>query len=144
LNKVRYLADVNVLIALLDEDHVRHATVASWFDGSAQDEFGVCAFTESGFLRVATNPKAGMHSIDNAMDALASLNNHAGYRFWPILEGWVALVEPFLERVYGHQQITDAYLLGLAVKEGGVLVTLDKGIRYLAGPRYSQSVLVLE
>jgi toxin-antitoxin system PIN domain toxin len=141
---VKYLADVNVLIALMDEDHIHHKIVAKWFDASAEDEFGVCAFTETGFLRVTTNPKTGSHSIEEALDAQASLNNHAGYRFWPMTEGWASLVEPFCERVFGHQQITDAYLLGLAVKEGGVLVTLDKAIRYMAGTQHSGHVLVLE
>ena len=144
MRKVKYLADVNVLIALLDEDHFHHKLVAKWFESSNEDEFGVCVFTEAGFLRVTTNPKAGSRSLEGALEALASLDNHAGYRFWPMTEGLVALVEPFLERVYGHQQITDACLLGLAVKEGGVLVTLDKGIRYMAGTRYSKNVLVLE
>jgi len=144
LSKVKYLADVNVLIALLDEDHIHHQIVARWFDASAHDEFGVCAFTETGFLRVTTNPKAGLHSIAEALDALKSLQSHAGYRFWPKAESWVALVEPFHERVHGHQQITDAYLLGLAVKEGGVLVTMDKAVRYLAGEKHRKSVLVLE
>jgi toxin-antitoxin system PIN domain toxin len=141
---VKYLADVNVLIALMDEDHIHRKIVAKWFDASAEAEFGVCAFTETGFLRVTTNPKAGSHSIEEALDALASLNNHAGYRLWPMAEGWAALVEPFRERVFGHQQITDAYLLGLAVKEDGVLVTLDKGILYMAGTQYRENVLVLE
>lgn len=144
MSKVKYLADVNVLIALLDEDHIHHTIVTKWFDASAQDEFGVCTFTETGFLRVTTNPKAGLNSIEEALDALASLNNHAGYRFWPMAEGWAKLVEPFRERVFGHQQITDAYLLGLAVKEDGVLVTMDKAIGYLAGVKYAKNVLVLE
>ena len=144
MHRVKYLADVNVLIALMDEDHIHHKRVAKWFDASDEDEFGVCAFTETGFLRVTTNPKAGSHSIEEALDALASLNNHAGYRLWPMAEGWAALVEPFRERVFGHQQITDAYLLGLAVKEDGVLVTLDKGILYMAGTQYRENVLVLE
>ena len=61
-----------------------------------------------------------------------------------MVEGWAVTVEPFRARVFGHQQITDAYLLGLAVKEGGVLVTLDKGIRYIAGEKYARNVLVLE
>ncbi len=144
MSKVKYLADVNVLIALLDEDHIHHTLVVSWFDASVQEELGVCGFTEAGFLRVTTNPKVGPHSIEDALDALASLNNHAGYRFWPITEGWAVIAAPFRERVFGHQQITDAYLLGLAIKENGVLVTMDKAIRFLAGVKYSRNVLVLE
>jgi toxin-antitoxin system PIN domain toxin len=132
------------LIALLDEDHIHHQIASRWFDASAHDEFGVCAFTEAGFLRVTTNPKTGSNSIEEALDALQSLDNHAGYRFWPISEGWDSLATPFGARVFGHQQITDAYLLGLAVKEGGVLVTLDKPVQYLAGVKYAESVLVLE
>jgi hypothetical protein len=58
--------------------------------------------------------------------------------------GWTALGAPFQHRVFGCQQITDAYLLGLAVKENGVLVTLDKAIKILAGPQHSKNVLVLE
>ncbi len=144
MRKVKYLADVNILIALLDEDHIHHKLVLKWFDASDEDEFGVCAFTEAGFLRVTTNPKAASNTIETALDALASLNNHAGYRFWPISEGWSSLAAPFIERVFGHQQITDAYLLGLAVKEDGVLVTMDKAIQYMAGIEYSKNVLVLE
>jgi hypothetical protein len=75
---------------------------------------------------------------------LAALTSHPGYRFWPITAGWATLAAPFQERVFGHQQITDAYLLGLAVKENGVLVTLDKAIKFLAGSRYSKNVLILE
>ena len=61
-----------------------------------------------------------------------------------MVEGWATLAAPFRERVFGHQQITDAYLLGLAVREGGVLVTMDKAIRYMAGTQYGKHVLVLE
>lgn len=60
------------------------------------------------------------------------------------MDDWVTLTAPFLERVFGHQQITDAYLLGLAVKEGAVLVTMDKGIRFPAGTQYGENVLLLE
>jgi hypothetical protein len=75
---------------------------------------------------------------------LADLARHPGYRYWPITANWIALVAPFRERVFGHQQINDAYLLGLAVKEKGILVTLDKAIKFLAGAKYSKNVLVLE
>jgi predicted nucleic acid-binding protein len=50
----------------------------------------------------------------------------------------------FAARISGHQQITDAYLLGLAIKEDGVLVTFDRGIKYMAGAEFSRNVLVLE
>ena len=143
LSKPRYLLDVNVLIALTDPDHVHHRTVAKWFDSPGLD-WGLCAFSVAGFLRFSSNPNAGAYSVEEATQVLADLVNYPGYRFWPISTGWATLAAPFLQRVFGHQQITDAYLLGLAVKEGGVLVTMDKGIKYLAGAQYSKNVLLLE
>jgi uncharacterized protein len=144
LRKTKFLIDINVLIALTDEGHVHHTMARDWFDTSGNRDWGVCAFTEAGFLRVAANPRIGSLSVQEASWALDKLSERAGYRFWPMVKGWSALVEPFRERVHGHQQITDAYLLGLAVAEGGVLVTLDKAIRYLAGTQYSGNLLVLE
>lgn len=142
--RAKYLADVNVLIALTNEGHIHHTIVKEWFDTLGHRDWGVCAFTEAGFIRIAANPKLGSLSVEEATWVLARLSKRAGYRFWPIKEGWASLVEPFAERVFGHQQITDAYLLGLAVKEGGVLVTMDKAIQYMAGSKYSKNVLVLE
>lgn len=143
MNKVKHLLDVNVLVALTELKHIHHGMVTNWFDAPGLD-WGLCAFTEAGFLRVAMNPKLGSYSLEEATQVLAVLAKRPGYRFWPLATGWKALAAPFRERIYGHQQITDAYLLGLAVKESGVLVTLDKAIRHMAGPHYGKHVLVLE
>lgn len=144
MSKLKYLADVNVLIALTDAEHAHHTRAVQWFDASGHRDWGVCALTEAGFLRITSNPKVGSYSIEDATETLAALIDHPGYRFWPINDHWATLAAPFIARVFGHQQITDAYLLGLAIKEGGVLVTMDKGIRYLAGPEFSSNVLILE
>jgi len=78
------------------------------------------------------------------MAILQALKGYPGYRYWEINESWVTLTAPFAARIFGHQQVTDAYLLGLAIKEKGVLVTFDKGIRRMAGAEFSQNVLLLE
>lgn len=143
MSKAKHLLDVNVLIALLNKDHVHRGLVLKWFDDPGLD-WGVCPLTEAGFLRVATNPKFGSRTMAAAAAILADLATHPGYRFWPVTVGWATLAAPFTERIFGHQQVTDAYLLGLAVKEAGVLVTLDKAILYLAGPQHSKHVLLLE
>ena len=139
----RYLLDVNVLIALTEEAHVHHRAVTKWFATPGLD-WGVCAFSEAGFLRLTANPKVGKLTVEEAAKVLATIARHPGYRFWPITTGWATLAAPFHERVFGHQQIADAYLLGLAVRHNGVLVTLDTAIKYLAGPKYGRNVLVLE
>lgn len=143
MSKLKFLLDVNVLFALAEPAHVHHRTVMKWFNTPSLD-WGLCAFSEAGFLRVATNPKSGSYTVEDAAEVLKGLATHPGYRYWPITAGWLTLAAPFRERVFGHQQITDAFLLGLAVKEHGVLVTLDKAFKFLAGERYSKHLLVLE
>jgi hypothetical protein len=114
-----------------------------WFRTPGLD-WGLCAFSEAGFLRVSSNPSVGGLRLGEAGQILGALAELAGYRFWPIASGWASLAAPFSDRVFGHQQITDACMLGLAINENGVLVTLDKAIRYMAGPQLSKHVLVLE
>lgn len=144
MTEAAYLLDVNVLFALTEEEHEHHALVMKWFESSSPGSWGVCPFTEAGFLRLATHPRVGAHAMEEAIGMLASVASFPGYRFWPITDPWTALTRPFSARLFGHQQVTDAYMLGVAVKERGVLVTLDRAIRYLAGPEYGENVLLLE
>jgi toxin-antitoxin system PIN domain toxin len=137
------LLDVNTLVALFDPGHIHHRVAARWFSPPGI-QWGVCAFSEAGFLRVSTNSAVGNRTLEQATDLLKGFVNDPYYRFWPINASWTSLPEPLHGRIYGHQQITDAYLLGLAIKENGILVTLDKAIRHMAGPRYAKHVLVLE
>ncbi len=74
---------------------------------------------------------------------LERLGRRPGYSFQPISAEWQALTAPFSKRIHGHNQVTDAYLLGLAVQEGLVLTTFDKGLLHLAG-EHERHVLVLE
>jgi uncharacterized protein len=56
----------------------------------------------------------------------------------------VALTAPFAARIRGHQQVTGAFLLGLAIREDGILVTFDRGLKYLAGQEFRRNLLVLQ
>ncbi len=141
-----YLLDLNALIALADPDHLHYQAMQDWFDSSGNQDWGVCPLTEAGFIRVTTNPayRGPNRTVAQAAAILAEFARHPGYRYWPIAHSWSVVTQPFSKRIFGHQQITDAYLLGLAVKEGGILLTFDKGIRYMAGTDYSPNLLVLE
>lgn len=141
-----YLLDVNVLIALADVEHEHFPAAVRWFDSDGYRDWGVCPLTEVGFARVTTNPVMGSHirTVDQAAQVLAVNATKPGYRFWPMTESWAPLTSPFASRIFGHQQVTDAYLLGLAVKENGVLVTFDRALKYLAGDEFRANLLVLE
>jgi toxin-antitoxin system PIN domain toxin len=142
----RNLLDLNVLIALADQRHDRHQSARYWFTSSGKENWGLCPLTEAGFLRITTSPafRAGPRTVERAIAILQSLKGLQGYLYWEIRESWVNLAAPFAARISGHQQITDAYLLGLAIKEDGVLVTFDRGTRYLAGPEFRRNLLILE
>jgi toxin-antitoxin system PIN domain toxin len=137
-----FLLDVNVLVALVEEEHLHHKKAVHWFKTAGRD-WGMCAFSEAGLLRSLVNPVIGNITVEEASAVLASLASHPGYRYWAVSCGWAELTAPFRERIFGHQQIADAYLLGLAVRRNGILVSMDKGMKYLAGPKFSHNVLLL-
>jgi uncharacterized protein len=145
LTKKKYLLDLNTLIALAEPDHEFHKAAGSWFQAEGKENWGVCPLTEAGFVRITAHPKfrPATRTIQQATAILASFAEHPGYRYWPIADSWATLTAPFASRIFGHQQVTDAYLLGLAIKEHGVLVTFDAGFHVLAGGEHSKNLRVL-
>ena len=139
----RYLLDVNVFVALVSEDHIHHQLVTTWFNTPGL-RWAICPFTEAGFLGNATAPRPGQITMSEATAVLARMAQQPGYHYEPIAADWPTLCSPFFSRLYGTKQVTDAYLLGLALREGFVLVTMDKAIPHLAGTEHAQHVLLLE
>jgi toxin-antitoxin system PIN domain toxin len=140
------LLDLNVLIALLEPGHEHHQKVQNWFNSSRRGIFCVCPLTETGFVRLTANPsfRPGPRTVPHAIAVLQALKGHPDYLYMSIEKSWVETTVRFARRIVGHQQVTDAYLLGLAISEDGILVTFDKGILHLAGQEFSRNVLVIE
>lgn len=142
--KPTYLLDVNLLLALADQNHSRHSQVLGWF--SAHDlSFAVCSFSEAGFIRLAMNPAVVPQpwTAQEAVEFLEDLGKHPGYQFWPLSEDWRTIIVPLIANIQGHNQIPDAYLLGLAIEKDGVLATTDTRIGGLAGRRFKHNLLVI-
>lgn len=141
-----YLLDLNALISLADPDAQHYGAMQRWFDIAGKHDWGVCPLTEAGFIRVTTNPRytAAARTVAQAATILQEFSRHPGYRYWPIRHSWAELTAPFTSRVQGHQQITDAYLLGMAIQRNGILVTFDRAIGYLAGSEFSPNLLILQ
>ena len=131
-----HLLDVNGVLALLDESHVHNHPMTEWF-GRSGLQFALCPFTEAGVLRFLTRPKTGGMSMEEASSMLTRLKEHPGYHYQPISGDWHTLTAPFFKRLHGYKQITDAFLLGLAINEGLTLVTFDRAILHLAGEHSS-------
>ncbi len=128
------LLDVNALVALAWDSHVHHAAMRRWFSTHGSRGWATCPATESGFVRVSSNPRVLPTAIgvEAARGVLAALRAARGHRF---LADDVSIVEPDVPRLAGHRQVTDAHLLALARRRGVRLVTFDAAILTLAAGR---------
>jgi len=140
------LLDVNVLIASVYEWHVAHERAYGWWREAAGKPWATCPLTQAGFVRIISNRRFHEHPVNvpEALELLAAVTQRPGHRFWPMEITLAEAVQPFQERLFGHHQVTDAYLLGLAIRNQGRLVTLDRGIEVLVGEGHRQHVTVLE
>jgi uncharacterized protein len=124
------LLDVNVLVALLDPAHRNHEDAHAWFGRNRKHGWATCPSTINGCIRVLSNPAyptvaATPAEVAHRLNAACSTPDH---HFWG---DSVSLLDAGLFRISmigGHQAITDAYLLGLAVRNHGRLATFDRRI----------------
>ena len=138
-----YLPDVNVLLALSDMGHEGHRLATKWFGQLKGSQFVLCAITEAGFIRLNANPHVGGRDIEAAIAMLRTIRALPNCVDLSVDRSWIALVAPFESRLHGYRQVTDALLLGLAIRHKCVLVTLDRHIDALAGEQFRSSVHTL-
>ncbi|MDO3647154.1 TA system VapC family ribonuclease toxin [Nocardia mangyaensis] len=140
----RALLDVNVLLALLDQDHIHHLGARHWLEAEIEHGWASCAITENGFVRILSQPKyPNAVSISEAMDLLGQATSTQHHEFWTCS---VSLLDDKMidrSRLHDHRQLTDAYLLALATAEGGRFVTFDTAISIAAVHQADESNLVV-
>ena len=141
---MRALLDINVLLALLDADHVDHRRAREWLSGEIRHGWASCALTQNGFVRVISQPRyPSPVSPSEAVERLRRATSTEHHEFWPcsvsLLEG--RRVNPL--HVHGPRQVTDVYLLALAVAHGGRFVTFDRTIPLSAAPGAGTEHLVV-
>lgn len=129
-----FLLDANVLIALCWPTHGSHEAVEEWFGRRGARGWATCPFTQSAFVRIVSNPSFSRDALApaNAVRLLQDNIEHPGHRFWPADLPLADAVLGMMTRLTGHQQITDAYLVALALHNRGKLATLDRGIERFA------------
>jgi toxin-antitoxin system PIN domain toxin len=118
------LLDTNVLVALVWPNHQFHAAAHRWFGAEAKYGWATCALTQLGFVRLSSNPAFTPRAVrpPEAAALLSELVSHKQHRFWPSPEARIARI--FLQTL-GHQQVNDAYLVSLAQRQKGRLITFD-------------------
>ena len=126
---MRALLDIALLIALLQEHHAHFDRAHEWWAANRTEGWASCPLTQNGFLRIVPQlrfpePAGAPDPFDLLSDMIAATN----HEFWP---DHVSLLDEEIidrSRVLGPKQLTDIYLLALAVKHGGRLVTFDRAI----------------
>jgi toxin-antitoxin system PIN domain toxin len=139
------LLDVNVLVAMSDPGHVYHGTAHQWFGQNRKHGWATCPKTINGCIRILSNPAYPVLKQTPAEIAIdwKRFCDTIDHHFWP---DSVSLLDDTLFRmsaVSGHRNITDVYLLGLAVRNHGRLATFDRSIPLNAVPTARPGNLVV-
>jgi toxin-antitoxin system PIN domain toxin len=141
---MRALLDINVLLALLDSDHVDHQRAQEWISGEIQHGWASCALTQNGFVRIISQPRyPSPVSPSEAVERLRRATSTEYHQFWPCSISLLENQRINSSHVHGPRQVTDVYLLALAVEHGGRFVTFDRSIPLSAAPGAMQEHLVV-
>ena len=126
---MRALLDVNMLIALFDPQLTFHVRARNWWPANQSDGWASCPLTQNGFLRnISRSAYARPVPIAETLRLLQTWAVPPLHEFWP---DDVSILDSTLidhSRLLGPKLITDICLLAMAVRRGGRLVTLDRGI----------------
>lgn len=125
---MRYLLDVNVLIALIDPTHVQHDRAHDWFAARGKQAWATCPLTENGVLRIVGHARYPNSPGTPAAVAelVAILRAVGGHEFWPDDVTLFDNQRIDSARLLDSGQVTDSYLLALAVAHSGQLTTFDR------------------
>ena len=123
---MRALLDVNVLIALLDQNHIAHDPAWQWLEDNIESGWATSPITQNGCVRIMSQPAyPNQHTSAEIATRLRQATDTEFHQFWPdgvsilnaTMVNWNLLIGP--------RQLTDIYLLALAVQNDGRFVTFD-------------------
>ncbi|HEY7338683.1 MAG TPA: TA system VapC family ribonuclease toxin [Bryobacteraceae bacterium] len=125
------LLDASMLIAHLWQEHEFHAVARRWMNLNAHKGWATCAVTQAAFVRILSNPSVSKNgvSLENALELLEVNLAHPHHHYWRDDRGAVEAIRRV--QLESHHQVTDAYLLGLALRHKGRFVTMDRRIAKL-------------
>ena len=125
-----FLLDVNVLLALAWSNHEQHEVAHAWCAEQRRFRWASCPTTQSASSASPCSRQSSngtfpvlmrwsfYRKILNARDTSFGLKIERSMRCWM----------HSVRRLVGHQQVTDACLLSLAIRHKGNLATFDHGV----------------
>jgi len=140
---MRALLDINVLIALIDASHVHHRIARDWLEANIDRGWASCPLTQNGFVRIISQEAyPNRIPLSEAARRLLTACQTPHHQFWP---DQISILDPakiVLANIHGPRQITDAYLMALAIENEGRFVTFDGRIPASLSPRARPENLV--
>lgn len=139
-----FLLDANALIALGWPAHEHHAPMLAWFRRHAAQGWATTAMTQSAFVRIVSQPAFSPIVMTVARVAELLLRNtaHPKHRLLPMDFGFEDVLGCCTGGLYGHRQISDAYLLTAASRQSCKLVTFDAGVASLLATDAERRALI--
>ena len=141
---ITILQDINVLLALSDPLHIHHEAAHQWFAKKGKKSWATCPLTENGFVRIASHPQYPNRpgDVQAVLAILRRFCQAREHQFWDEDLSIRDLLRTDVLLTSG--QITDVYLLGLAVHHEGRLATLDQRlpVKALEGGREALELIV--
>lgn len=126
---MRALLDVNVLIALLDDGHVHHTTAMAWLRDNIGQGWASCPLTQNGCIRIMSQPAyPNARPPAEIATRLREATRLPQHEFWPDALSLLETASFDWQQLFNPRQLTDAYLLALAVQHEAVFVTFDHAI----------------
>ncbi len=120
------LLDVNVLIAICDGHHVDHIRASEWFAQNAERGWATCPFVQNGVIRIMSQtayPNA--RPIGQVIRQVRTICESRHHHFWANDLSILDASKITHQHLLGNKQITDVYLLALAVQNAGRFLTID-------------------
>jgi uncharacterized protein len=123
---MKYLLDVNALVALGIFHHGFHIRVNAWVTSQESADWLTCSITELGFARVVAQAPDYGFSVQQARTLLLSLKTNSRLRLKLLADSNdISLLPAWVKT---PKQTTDGHLVQLASANGAVLATFDEGI----------------
>jgi uncharacterized protein len=128
-----YLLDANALIALSWPSHEHHQQIQDWFKLNAKKGWATTPFTQAAFVRVMSQPAFSNGAIGprEAAELLMRSTTNRHHKFLALDVEIAEVIGICSGGLMGHRQVTDAYLLALAIRANCKLLTFDSGLKQL-------------
>ncbi|MCH8474034.1 MAG: hypothetical protein LAT55_02275 [Opitutales bacterium] len=132
---MRALLDINVLIALFDADHIFNDGAHRWLEAQAGEGIATCPLTENGLIRILSHPNYSKKIRLTPSEVMRRLMGFISKQNHRLVADTISLTDPARidpDLILGSKQITDIYLLALAIENGVRLATFDASINFKA------------